>query len=165
MNRRGLRRSKWALVSAILWLMVGCAAGANEPAPLARGTVYLPDGRSLSVEVADTPAKQARGYMFRSSVAEGEGMVFLMDSFDIHPFWMKNCLIPLDIIWLDEDWRIVHIAESVPPCKKDPCPSFTPMQKSRYVLEVAAGQSRKLGLEQGERIRYEAPPRPSPPAR
>jgi uncharacterized membrane protein (UPF0127 family) len=141
----------------------GCGRAVTGGSPVVpRGTVTLPGGRSLSVEVADTPAKQARGYMFREEVPEGEGMVFLMDRLDIHPFWMKNCLVSLDIIWMDEDWRIVHIEESVPPCREDPCPSVAPMRKSRYILEVAGGQSRNLRLEEGDRLRY-APPEPGLP--
>ncbi len=124
-----------------------------------RGTIYLPGGRSLSVEIADTPEKQARGYMFRDSVGEGEGMIFLMGDFDIHPFWMRNCRVPLDIIWIDEDWEVVQVALSVPPCRDDaPCPSVVPMQKSLYVLEVAGGTSAALGLELGTPLSYGPPP-------
>ena len=96
--------------------------------------------------------------MYRDRVPDGEGMVFLLASLDIHPFWMKNCRTSLDIIWLDENWRIVHIAAVVPPCKDDPCPTYSSMQKSHFVLEVAPGGAERLGLKKGDHITYLPPP-------
>lgn len=163
MWRRERHPLPWLAGAVVILGACGLTARSGEaPSEEPRGTVYLPGGRSLSVEVADTPAKQARGYMFRKSVPEGEGMIFLMAEYDIHSFWMKNCLVPLDIIWLDEDWRVVHVAESVPPCEGDVCPPVVPMHKSRYVLEVAAGTSGGLGLARGAVIRY-APPSSAAP--
>lgn len=132
--------------------------GAENP----RGTVLLANGKSLSVEVADTPEARALGYMFRESVPDGEGMIFPMGSLDIHSFWMKNCLTALDILWLDENWRIVHIEANVPPCKEDPCPHYAPMRKSLYVLEVGPGQAKLLGLEPGGIITYLPPAKSDP---
>src|SRR5207249_2648940 len=97
------------------------------------------------------------GYMFRERVPEGEGMVFLFGSLEIHPFWMKNCLTALDIIWFDEHWKVVHIATAVPPCREEPCPSYGPMEKSQYVLEVAPGGADRLGLKHGDRVTYIPP--------
>lgn len=134
------------------------AVEAPIPPPPRWGTVTLPSGKALNVEVADTPYLQERGYMFRERVPEGEGMVFLLPSLDIHPFWMKNCRTALDIIWLDEGWRIVHIAAEVPPCKDDPCPTYSPMLKSQFVLEVGPGGASRLGLKKGDHLYY-LPPR------
>jgi len=53
-------------------------------------------------------------------------MVFIFEDVGFYPFWMKNTLIPLDMIWLDADHRVVSVAESVPPCKADPCPTSHP---------------------------------------
>lgn len=134
----------------------GCSARSRACGP--RGTVFLPGDHTLCVEVADTPYLVARGYMYRDVVPQGEGMVFLLGEYGVHPFWMKNCRVSLDIIWLDPDWRVVHIAESLPPCREDPCPSYNPMRRSLYVLEVAGGESARLGLQVGDVIRFEPPP-------
>lgn len=134
-------------------------SGASKPEGARWGTMRLPSGAALNVEIADTPELIQQGYMFREKVPEGEGMVFFLGSLDIHPFWMKNCRTALDIIWLDEQWRIVQIAESLPPCKEDPCPSYTPVQRSLYVLEVGPGQASRLGLRLGDRLSY-LPPAP-----
>ena len=161
-------RRRLIATPAAVWLVAALLGGctglypAHPPSDAAdpRGMVLLPSGRSLLVEVADTPSSRARGYMFRERIPEGEGMVFLMQSLDFHPFWMKNCLTALDIVWLDESWRIVHVERAVPPCKADPCPSYAPLSKSLYVLEVGAGEADGLGLTLGARITFVPPGTP-----
>ena len=56
---------------------------------------------------------------------------------------MKNCRFPIDILWLDEEQRIVHVAEAVPPCKAEPCPVYNPLRRASYVIELNAGQARR----------------------
>lgn len=132
----------------------GQAGAAPAGAEGVRGTraarVVFPDGRTFLAEVADTPDERARGLMHRQRLPPGEGMVFLFDGPDIHSFWMKNTLVPLDIVWLDPEGRIVHLERSVRPCAADPCPSVVPLRPATWVLEVAAGQSQ--GLKPGERL-------------
>jgi hypothetical protein len=93
-------------------------------------------------------------------------MVFVFDQPGPHAFWMKNTLIPLDIIWLAADRRIVHIAHSVPPCKADPCPSYPPAADTAvYVLEVASGVARRHALGVGDVLQFRgigAPPATTP---
>ena len=129
----------------------------TQPVQEPRGEVVLPSGRILQVEIADTPEKRARGYMYREKISDTDGMVFMMERLDFHSFWMKNCKVGLDIIWLDENWKTVHIERKVPPCLKDPCPSYTPMQASLYVLEIQEGLSQKERVKLGDRILYRPP--------
>ncbi len=90
--------------------------------------------------------------MFREEVPAGTGMIFLFDRPAERSFWMKNCKVPLDIAWLDDDLAVVHLAESVPPCAGDPCPSYGTPVPARYVVEVAGGTARGLGLAPGGRV-------------
>jgi uncharacterized membrane protein (UPF0127 family) len=83
-------------------------------------------------------------------------MIFLFPRNGDYPFWMKNTLIPLDIIWIDDQKRIVHVDHRVPPCKADPCPSYPPGAIARYVLEVAGGVAVRHGLANGQTLRFEA---------
>ena len=94
--------------------------------------------KCVRVEVVQKPDELSRGLMFRKSLPANAGMLFIFPKSDIYPFWMKNTLIPLDIIWLDETQKIVHIEHDVPPCSSDPCPVYTPPFTARYVLEVNA---------------------------
>lgn len=154
--------SRWMIRLLQVGAVVAAATGVSVPraaeaAP--RGQVLLPSGTLLSVEVSDDPVSRARGYMFREKIGKNEGMVFLMEEIGFHSFWMKNCKVSLDIIWMDENWRVVHIERRLPPCQADPCPSYYPMQASLYVLEVAAGGAAREKLALGDRIVF-TPPTP-----
>ena len=135
----------------------GAAPPAAEERDARRAEVRFPNDHLVVAEIADTPERQAKGYMFRSEVREGEGMVFLFPQAGFHPFWMKNTLVPLDIIWMDEAKVILHIEANTPPCKADPCPSYGPPRKSSAVLEVRAGTAAAQGLKAGDRLRITIP--------
>jgi uncharacterized membrane protein (UPF0127 family) len=119
-----------------------------------RGEVIFPDKTRVSVEIARTEPERARGLMFRERMGAEEGMVFLFEEEGSYPFWMKNTLIPLDMIWLDRGRRIVHIAHSVPPCKADPCPSYPHEGAALYVVEVNAGFAKKHGVKVGDSLEF-----------
>ena len=93
--------------------------------------------------------------MFRDQVGPGEGMLFLFPREGFHSFWMKNCRVPLDLIWLSPDLTVVHLEKKVPPCRRDPCPGYPPLRKARLVLEVRGGSAEKSGLRVGDSIRVE----------
>lgn len=116
------------------------------------------EGREwMAVELADTPVKRARGFMFRR-VEPGEAMLFPFAVSALHSIWMKNCLVPLDVIWIGEDGTVVHIEENLPICEPDrPCPGYRPLQKARFVLELAAHQARRQGIELGTHLEMEIP--------
>jgi hypothetical protein len=123
-----------------------------------RGRAIFPDGTSVSVEIADTDPVRERGLMFRQELAPNEGMVFVFPAAGFYPFWMKNTLIPLDMLWLDARGRIVSIAQSVPPCKADPCPSYPPDANASYVVEVVSGFARQHGLKVGDVVKLDGVP-------
>ena len=84
--------------------------------------------------------------MFVSEMPEDEGMLFIFEESGVYSFWMKNTLIPLDIIWLDEDKNIVFVKHNALPCKTEVCPSINPNASARYVLEINAGLAEKYEL-------------------
>jgi len=91
--------------------------------------------------------------MFRERVGPREGMLFLFEGPGRHSIWMKNCKVPLDLIWLDEAWRVTFIAHEQQPCPAEgECPGVAPMGLSRYVLEVAGGTARTQNLQPGDTI-------------
>jgi uncharacterized membrane protein (UPF0127 family) len=138
----------------LVWLVVM----AMDPQPAAAqrlrptATVTFPGGVQVRAEVVDTPETIERGLMFRESLGPNEGMLFVFEKTGFYPFWMKNTLIPLDIIWIDEGWRIVSVAASVPPCRADPCPTYPPAGDARYVVEVVAGFARTHRVAPGSRL-------------
>ena len=160
--RRSPRAAGTALVLlAAVFLLPGPAPGiCGQDAPVAP-TAAFPDGHSFRLEVARTPEERARGYMYREKVGPEEGMLFPFPADDFHPFWMKNCRVPLDLIWLSETLTVVHIEARVPPCVHDPCPNYLPMRKARFVLEVKGGMAEKSGLRVGDTVRLEGVDLPS----
>jgi len=108
------------------------------------------ESKCFKVEIVQDDKSRSKGLMFRQSLDADQGMLFVFPKVALYSFWMKNTLIPLDMIWMDHSRRIVHIETDVPPCKEDPCPLYSPKGEALYVLEVNAGQAEKLGLRTGQ---------------
>ena len=117
----------------------------------------FPAGRQVQAELAVTAEQRARGLMFRDSLDPDRGMLFVFPQLDFHAFWMKNCRFPIDIIWLSPEKKIVHIERVVPSCKEDPCPSYGPMRKAKYVVELVANFSKDEKLQLGDTLQFEIP--------
>lgn len=108
----------------------------------------------LQIEIADSLEERTRGLMHRTELADNQGMLFIFDQPDYHAFWMKNTLIGLDIIWLDNDLKVVWIESSAQPCQNDQCPTFTPKKSAKYVLEINAGMSDKFDIKIGSQLQF-----------
>ena len=106
----------------------------------------------FNIEIAKTQEEREKGLMYRSHLEENKGMLFIFQDEEIYPFWMKNTLIPLDIIWINKDLEIVEIKNNFQPCEEDSCPSYKPKQKAFYVLEINAGLAEKYGFKEGDKI-------------
>ena len=113
------------------------------------------DGHCFDVELAVTPVQKSLGLMFREKLDSQEGMLFVFNQEGQHSFWMKNTLIPLDIIWINKDQEIVFISENTQPCKKTLCPMVKPTENAKYVLEINGGLSKEIGLMVGDRAEIE----------
>jgi len=152
---------KGRLVLAIsLILMMSCAKppAAQTTTTIAtapESRVIFPDGFVVKVEVASDDPTRTQGLMYRDRLADDRGMIFIFPQSGTYAFWMKNCIISLDMIWLDEQRKIVHIAHDVPPCQTDDCPNYPPGASARYVLETAAGVAAKHKLKDGATLRFE----------
>ena len=99
----------------------------------------------FAVEIAKTKAEREKGLMYRESMPELSGMLFIFEKSAIYNFWMKNTLIPLDMIWMDEDLRVVRIL-TAEPCREDPCKIYAPEVEAMYTLEVNAGLAAKYNI-------------------
>lgn len=108
----------------------------------------------FKVELAQNLEERNLGLMFRENMDSDKGMLFIFDEEGEYPFWMKNTLIPLDIIWMDENKEIVFINENFQPCKEDPCPTINPNQNAKYVLEINAGISKEIDLNIGDKVGF-----------
>jgi len=136
--------------------LTGCGGGSDELNALNSREVTLPDGAVILAETAVRPDELAKGLMYRETLAANRGMICFHATESYNPYWMKNCKISLDMIWLDEGRRIVEIAANVPPCPAETanCPSYGGHEKAMYVLELGAGQAAKHGLKKGQRLEF-----------
>ena len=109
----------------------------------------------FSIELALTPEERACGLMFREYLNKDEGMLFVYEEERKYSFWMKNTVIPLDMIWINNDKEVVFIAKNVQPCRQDSCPVIYPDRKALYVLELNAGLSDDINLKVGDKMHFE----------
>jgi hypothetical protein len=109
---------------------------------------------TFTVEIALTDEEQIRGLQGRDSLQPGSGMLFLYPEATPQAFWMKDVLMPLDIVFADGQGRITEVLEQLPPCLGPVahCPSYRSRSPARYVLEISAGQASARGLRLGDRL-------------
>lgn len=106
----------------------------------------------VNVEIADDAEEMALGLMFREFLDDKNGMFFVFDDEYYHSFWMKNTLIPLDIVFISENFEIVDIIYAEP-CKTDQCESYKPAKAAKYVLEVNGNFTIKNNIKIGNKIK------------
>ncbi|MBB1473668.1 DUF192 domain-containing protein [Luteimonas sp. MC1825] len=111
-------------------------------------------GERIAVEIADDDEERARGLMFRDTLADGHGMLFIHEREERQAYWMKNTRIALDILYFDASLRLVSQQRDVPPCSAgDRCPPYPSSKPARYVLELNAGEARRMDLQDGALLR------------
>lgn len=156
-----LRRFAGALL-AVLLIWPGLEASSQEPtiqkvAPRAASTlVMLPDGSTVRVELAKTNAEREYGLMGRTSLPQGRGMLFIHDETGRYPYWMYDCFIGLDILWMDAGHKIVEMSADTPPCKgkAKSCPSYGGHENALYVLELPVGSIKAHHLAVGQVVNF-----------
>ncbi|MBB5875163.1 DUF192 domain-containing protein [Xanthomonas sp. 3498] len=112
-------------------------------------------GHRYDVELAQNDATRARGLMFRDQMEADHGMLFIHDREEPQAYWMKNTKIPLDILYFDNQRKLVAQQRDVPPCSAgDACPPYPSNAPARYVLELNAGQAEQLKLQDGTELRF-----------
>ena len=141
-------RSLFLTLFAVLLQVSACQA---QP----QVTIATGGGRELTfqVEVADTPAKRELGLQYRRDLPPDRGMIFLFPAESEHSFWMKNTPIPLDMIFISKDLKIVGIVEQAVPFSTD---SRSVSAASQFVLEINGGLSKRHGIKAGDSVRFQA---------
>ena len=107
--------------------------------------------RKIDIEIADSDSSRMMGLMFRKSMDDTKGMLFIFDKAEQHSFWMKNTVMSLDIIFINENNEIVKIHKHTKPFSTESLPSIKP---SMYVVEVQAGFTDKYGIKDGDKINF-----------
>lgn len=142
-------RTQVILPIFIAAVIVGVVGLATLPSDIKLESVEFPvgiikvDDVPLQVQIADTEPRRVRGLMFQDQLPLDQGMIFVFQQSGLHSLWMLNMQFSLDMIWFDQDGKVVHIEKNVPPCKNvleiTTCQSIIPEGESVYVLEVTSG--------------------------
>lgn len=165
--------SRWSSVLGMVLsvLLIGCSSptpaqpGTGTRGSEVKGTLnsgqQLPisaqatiAGRTIGLEVAQTPSQQAIGLMHRTTLADDRGMLFPFEPPQTVSFWMRNVSIPLDMIFM-RDGQVQAIAASVPPCTTDTCPTYGPETAVNQVIELRGGRAAELGLNVGDQVQIQ----------
>ena len=150
-----MKLKKFGILLLALFLSFKLYSG--EEAKIKFVEVFLKNDVKIIAELALTPEEWERGLMFRKKIPDNYGMLFVFNKVNYQWFWMKNTYIPLDIIWIDKDKKIVYIAKNCKPCLKDQCPSYGVDIPVKYVLEIKGGKAKEYGLKVGDKIDFILP--------
>jgi len=160
-TRYGTSRLLRLIFSVVLIPALFSACAQDQKVPRvpprpANTLVMLPDGSTVHVELAKTEAERNFGLMERTSLPQGRGMLFIHDQPGQYPYWMYDCKIGLDIIWMDQAHRIVEMSPNTPPCKgkSDTCPNYGGHETSVYVLELPVGSIKAHQLAVGQTVNF-----------
>jgi len=146
---------RYFLLAAAL-CAISCAPKPTNVEDFSLRPVTLPGGRVIQVEMMYSNLDLLRGLMYRTSLAPDHGMLFVYPHPDHYYTVMYNVLIPLDIVWMDTDRRILEIDENEPPCKTQAsqCGKYGGKLISAYALEIGGGLARKYGLQAGQVVQF-----------
>ena len=146
-RRNRLIAGAFILVLAVVSYFVFTSGSIGSTATLLTGS----GAHRISVEIADTPESRATGLMNRNSMDEDHGMLFDFGETREVSMWMKNTLIPLDMLFIRQDGTVARVARHATPLSLTPIPSGEPV---RYVLELNGGAAAEYGVEPGDRVHH-----------
>ena len=106
----------------------------------------------FNMETVKTQQERAKGLMYRKSLDKNFGMLFIFEKEDFYAFWMKNAFIPLDIIWIDKNDKVVYIEYNAQPCTSNSCLTYSSPQKALYILEINAGLAEEYDFREGNKV-------------
>lgn len=143
----------WIIIAIIAIVLYYKTLSTNWPTNITTNQVQEACIQDIcfKIEIADTKEKRQLWLMHRKSLPEDKGMLFVFEQYGMYSFWMKNTLIPLDMIWLDNKQTIIDIKEAEP-CTQDPCPTYNPQWYASYVLELNQGISKKYWFKIGDKV-------------
>ncbi len=150
----------FVIVLVYLFILEGISKGYHENSDLKyQGNIVVKiKDKPFLMDIAKTSEERKLGLMYKESLDSNKGMIFIYNKEKKYSFWMKNTMIPLDIIWLTKNKKVVYISKNTQPCKQNDCLSIKPDRRAIYVLEINANLSDKLGLSIGDLIEFDLAP-------
>ena len=143
-------KKTWYLILALMVLVFAVSMFLNKKDSSSHREIII-GNVAVKIEVATSPTEKQKGLSGRNFMQKNSGMLFIFSQPDFYPFWMKDMKFPIDIIWLDENLRIINIEKNITP---DSFPKkFTPQLPAKYALEVNGGWSDKNKIKEGVNIK------------
>lgn len=159
-----MKNRKFTLASIVLvtTLLFSCGDDPKEPEVETVNIEFKKEGelqvlknenvtRTIDIEIADTPYEWETGLMYRESMEDNQGMLFIYPNAAPRSFYMKNTYIPLDIIFMNNDTIVVSIKENAQPRDETSIPSNAP---ARFILEINGGNAAEWNIEEGDKMRF-----------
>lgn len=143
---------QWLIIVGVLALMVVGVINIVKQQTTPKLTVAI-GNTTVQAEVVDTPETREKGLGGRSSISSERAMLFVFDSEDKWTIWMKGMKFPIDIVWLDSEKQVIHVAEHVQP-DAEPYVKYAPESPARYVLELQAGKVEQAGVKIGTQVGF-----------
>lgn len=123
----------------------------NKPSTTQQYYKLSINNQIINLKPAITPQEKAQGLMNIANLPTNEGMIFIFNDEKARSFWMKNTLIPLDLIFLDSNYKVVDIKHNFQPCNEDPCLTYH-SKPAKYVVEINGNQAEDLGIIIGNKV-------------
>lgn len=139
----------------LIIFLIGCVKNSGKNF----NEIIIDNGSKLikiNIEIADDNNERMKGLMFREKLDENAGMIFIFENEEYQTFWMKNTLIPLDMIFIDKDFKIINIEHAVP-CNQEPCVLYKSAKPAKYVLELNGNFTTKNDVKTGDKIIIQKP--------
>lgn len=117
--------------------------------------IHSPEGElkaELDIEIAEKDTELARGLKFRDKMLDNQGMLFIFKQIDYHSFWMQDTYLSLDMLFIDHDFKVIHIAKDTPPFSEE---MISPPSPNLYVLELLAGSTDKYNLKEKDTVSWQ----------
>jgi uncharacterized membrane protein (UPF0127 family) len=138
-------------------LLAACGGSSSPPGDLIFTKVTLPNGKEIRAEAIYRQLDITRGLMFRESMPKDQGLLVLHPKMGRYQYWTYNCKFPVDIVWMDEQHRVVEVYPNAPPCKEESahaCPTYGGRHDARYVLEMNANVAVPNGIREGSFLTF-----------
>jgi len=138
------------IIIFLIFIFISFSNNNQKNSPFTQLTI---NNQIIYLEIPITPLEFSRGLMNRDNLDKNSGMFFIFKDNKLRSFWMKNTLIPLDLIFIDSDYKIIDIKHDFKPCKSDPCESYTSSIPAMYVLEINSGLAKEFNIKISQKIK------------
>ena len=135
------------------FLIIKSTQTSDNPVTIQQPSQITINNNIFNLEIASTSLEKSIGLMHRTHLNKNTGMIFIFKDEKPQSFWMKNTLIPLDLIFIDSNNQIVDIKHSFQPCKSEPCESYTSSKPAIYVLEINGGLAKEMEIKTGQKVK------------